>query len=76
MLFNLLLMKNIGIDRFVLGFAGSLVLISLFLSSFFYDKFIYLAWFASFMMLQSAFTKFCPIAWFVKKLGFKSVNFF
>lgn len=65
-----------SIDRIVIGFAGSLILISVICVTMISIKFIYLTAFIGFMMLQSTFTGFCPIAIVLKKLGFKSVSFF
>jgi hypothetical protein len=65
-----------SIDRIVIGFGGSIILISVILITIISIKFIYLTAFIGFMMLQSTFTRFCPIAIVLKKLGFKSVSFF
>lgn len=65
-----------SIDRIIIGFAGTVVLISVILVALISINFIYLTSFIGFMMLQSTFTRFCPIAIVLKKLGFKSVNFF
>ena len=59
------------IDRFVLGFAGTMILISLLLSHFHSP---YWLWFTAFVganLLQSAFTGFCPAAKIVKLFGIK-----
>lgn len=58
-----------NIDRFVLAFAGSAILVSLLLSQFHHP---YWLWFTAFVganLLQSAFTGFCPLAKIIKKLG-------
>ncbi len=65
-----------SIDRFIIGFAGAMVLIGTLLGMFVSEKFLYLSLFIGFMLFQSAITKFCPMAWIVKKLGFQSKNFF
>jgi hypothetical protein len=60
-----------NVDRIVLLFAGSFVLISLLLSQI---HSIHWLWFTAFVganLVQSAFTGFCPIARVVKFLGFK-----
>ena len=59
------------IDRLVLAFAGSFVLISLVLSQVHHP---YWLWFTAFVganLLQSAFTGFCPLAKILKAVGIK-----
>jgi len=58
-----------NIDRFIIGFAGSLVLIGTLLGMFVNDKFLYLSLFIGFMLLQASITNFCLMAWIVKKFG-------
>ena len=65
-----------SIDRFIMGFAGSMVLIGTLLGMFVNHNFLYLSLFIGFMLFQSSITKFCPMAWVVKKLGGQSKNFF
>ncbi|MGO9231130.1 MAG: DUF2892 domain-containing protein [Bryobacteraceae bacterium] len=60
-----------NLDRAVLVFAGSMILISLALSRLFSPAWLLLTAWVGVMMLQSAFTRFCPAAWFFKKLGVK-----
>lgn len=60
------------IDRLVLAFAGSFILISLLLSVVHSP---YWLWFTAFVganLLQSAFTGFCPLAIILKALGVKT----
>jgi len=57
------------IDRIVLAFAGSMVLLSLVLSQTFSPYWLLLAAFVGLNMLQSSFTGFCPLAIILKKLG-------
>ncbi len=60
------------IDKFVLRFAGSMVLLSLLLAHFVSP---YWLWFTAFVganLLQSSFTGFCPLAIVLKKTGMKS----
>jgi len=60
-----------SIDRVVLAFAGSFVLISLVLSQVHHP---YWLWFTAFVganLLQSAFTGFCPLAKILKAVGIK-----
>lgn len=61
-----------SIDRMVLAFAGIMVLLSLLLSVFFTPWFLLLAAFVGLNMLQSAFTRVCPLAMILKRLGFAS----
>lgn len=60
------------IDRIILILAGSMVLLSLVLSSFFSPYWLWLAAFVAVMMIQSAFTGFCPAAMVLKKMGVKT----
>ena len=60
-----------SIDRLVVAFAGSFVLISLVLSQVHHP---YWLWFTAFVganLLQSAFTGFCPLAKMLKAIGIK-----
>ena len=59
-----------------MGFAGSVVLIATLLGMLVNTNFLYLSLFIGFMLLQASITKFCPLAWIVKKLGGQSKNFF
>ena len=65
-----------SIDRIIMGFAGSMVLIGMLLGMLINSNFLYLSLFIGFMLLQSSITKFCPMAWIIKKLGGQSKNFF
>jgi hypothetical protein len=60
-----------SIDRIVLAFAGSMILLSLALAYSFSVYWLLLAAFVGLNMLQSAFTGFCPLASILKKLGVK-----
>lgn len=65
-----------NLDRMVLAFAGSMILISLLLSQLHH---VYWLWFTAFIglnLLQSAFTGFCPLAMLLKKLGVAEGNAF
>jgi hypothetical protein len=60
-----------SIDRMVMAFAGSFILISLALAHWHSP---YWLWFTAFVganLFQSAFTGFCPLAIILKKLGVK-----
>lgn len=57
------------IDRFVLAFAGAVILLSLVLSQLHSVNWLWLTAFVGLNLLQSAFTGFCPLATILKKLG-------
>lgn len=57
------------IDRFVLAFAGAMILISLSLSQLHSIYWLWLTAFVGANLLQSAFTGFCPLASILKKVG-------
>ncbi len=59
------------IDRMVLAFAGTVVLLGVALAYFVHPWWIGLTVFAGVNMIQSAFTGFCPAAMVFKKLGGK-----
>ena len=59
------------IDRVVVAFAGSLVLISLVLSQVHHPYWLWLTAFVGANLLQSAFTGFCPLAKILKAIGVK-----
>jgi hypothetical protein len=58
-----------SIDRFVLAFAGAMVLTSLLLAHYFGPNWLWLAAFVGANLFQAAFTGFCPLAMLLKKLG-------
>lgn len=58
-----------NIDRAVLIFAGSVILISLLLAHFVSYYWLWLTALAGFNMIQSAITGFCPPAILFRKLG-------
>jgi hypothetical protein len=60
-----------SIDRIVLAFAGTMVLLSLALAYAISPWWLLLAAFAGLNLLQSAFTGFCPLAVILKKLHFQ-----
>lgn len=59
-----------NVDRFVLAFAGTMVLLSLALAHFFSPYWLWFTAFVGFNLLQSSFTGFCPLATVLRKLGF------
>jgi hypothetical protein len=60
-----------SIDRIVLAFAGSMVIISLLLGYFVSPYWLLLAAFVGVNLLQSSFTGFCPLAIILKKAGLR-----
>ena len=58
-----------NIDRIILAFAGSMILISLLLGYFVTPAWLLLAAFVGLNLLQSAFTGFCPLAMLLRRLG-------
>jgi Protein of unknown function (DUF2892) len=60
-----------SIDRIVMAFAGSVILISLALSQLHNINWMWLTAFVGFNLLQSSFTGFCPLAMILKKIGAK-----
>jgi len=59
------------IDRVVLAFAGTMILISLVLSLLFSHYWLWLTAFVGANLLQSSFTGFCPLVMILKPLGIK-----
>jgi len=59
-----------SIDRIVLAFAGTMILLSLVLGYYVSPYWLLLAGFVGVNLLQSSFTGFCPLAIILKKLGF------
>lgn len=59
------------IDRFVLAFAGSVILLSLALALLHHPYWLFLTALVGLNLLQSAFTGFCPLAIVLKKAGVK-----
>jgi hypothetical protein len=58
-----------SIDRIVFMFAGTMVLVSLALAQFHSPNWLWLTAFVGFNLLQSAFTRFCPLAIMLRRLG-------
>ena len=58
-----------NIERIILAFAGSMILISLLLGYFVAPAWLLLAAFVGLNLLQSAFTGFCPLAMLLRRLG-------
>jgi hypothetical protein len=58
-----------SIDRWVMSFAGAMVLASLILAHFVNANWLWLAAFVGANLLQASFTGFCPLAMLLKRLG-------
>ncbi len=65
-----------NIDRAVLAFAGSVVIVSLALAHFISPWWLLLTLFVGLNLLQASFTGFCPLAMVLRRLGVKSGNAF
>ncbi|MCM2476631.1 DUF2892 domain-containing protein [Rhizobium sp. CG5] len=60
-----------SLDRMVLAFAGTMVLLSVVLTLFVHPLFVWFTVFIGANLLQSAFTGFCPAAMLFRKLGIR-----
>ncbi|MDA8231516.1 MAG: DUF2892 domain-containing protein [Magnetospirillum sp.] len=60
-----------SIDRFVMAFAGTVILASLLLAHYHSPNWLWLTAFVGVNLLQTAFTGFCPLAIILKKVGLK-----
>ena len=59
------------VNNGVMAGAGVMVILSVVLAAYVSPAFIWLTVFVGVMMLQSAFTGFCPMAMILKKMGLK-----
>ena len=60
-----------SIDRLVMAFAGSFILLSLLLAHFHTPNWLWFTAFVGANLLQASFTGFCPLAMILKKIGVK-----
>ncbi|MHA7815153.1 MAG: YgaP family membrane protein [Pseudohaliea sp.] len=60
------------IERLVLAFAGTFILLSLVLAHFVHPGWLWFTAFVGANLLQSAFTGFCPLAVVLRRLGRQS----
>lgn len=60
-----------SLDRTVLAFAGTMVLVSLALTHWVHPGFVWLTAFVGVNLFQSAFTGFCPAAMAFRKIGIR-----
>lgn len=58
-----------SVDRLVLAFAGTFIIASIVLSHFHHPYWLFFTLFVGLNLLQAAFTKFCPLAIFLKMAG-------
>jgi hypothetical protein len=65
-------MRGMTIDLKIRAFAGAVILLSLALAYFYSRAWLFLTLFVGFNLLQSAFTKFCPLEMVFKKLEKKA----
>jgi DUF2892 family protein len=61
----------VTVQRAVLAFAGSMILLSLLLAWLVHPGFLWLTAFVGVNLLQSAFTGFCPLAIVLRKAGLR-----
>ncbi|MFM7066527.1 MAG: DUF2892 domain-containing protein [Gammaproteobacteria bacterium] len=61
-----------NLDRAVVAFAGTMVLLSLALAHYVNPQWLWFTAFVGANLLQSAFTGFCPLAIILRKLGVQS----
>jgi hypothetical protein len=61
-----------NIDRFVMAFAGTVVLLSVLLGINLSANWFWLTGFVGLNLLQASFTGFCPLATVLRKVGLKS----
>jgi len=59
-------------ERALMAFAGFMVLVSLVLTYYVHENFVWFTAFVGANLFQSAFTGFCPAVIIMKKLGLKS----
>ncbi|MCG8428343.1 MAG: DUF2892 domain-containing protein [Chromatiales bacterium] len=57
------------VERIVLAFAGTAILVSLLLSHYHNPNWLWFTAFVGVNLLQSSFTGFCPLATILKKMG-------
>lgn len=65
-----------SIDRLVMAFAGTFILVSLALSHYHNINWLWFTAFVGANLLQASFTGFCPLAMILKKFGAKAGHAF
>ena len=63
-----------NIERWVMRFAGAMILLSLVLAHFVGGNWLWLTAFVGANLFQSSFSGFCPLAILLKRLGVKPAN--
>jgi DUF2892 family protein len=66
----------VNIDRAVMAFAGTVVIVSLGLAHYVSPWWLLLTLFVGVNLLQASFTGICPLAMILRRLGVKSGNAF
>ncbi|MBS1742081.1 MAG: DUF2892 domain-containing protein [Bacteroidetes bacterium] len=61
-------------ERIVRAVAGSFILISVMLAVFVHSNWLFMTAFVGVNLLQSSFTKFCPLNFILDKMGVKDRN--
>lgn len=61
-----------SVDRVVMAFAGSVILVSLLLAHYFSPDWLWVTAFVGFNLLQSSFTGLCPLAKVLKAMGLRT----
>lgn len=59
-------------ERIIRSVAGSVILLSIIMSQLHNINWLWLTAFVGFNLLQSSFTKFCPLEWGLKRFGVES----
>jgi hypothetical protein len=62
---------NMNLDKFVMLFAGMMVLVSVMLTQWHHQNWIWLTGFIGINMIQASLTGFCPVVFVMKKAGLK-----
>jgi hypothetical protein len=60
-----------NLDKFVFMFAGTMVLLSVFLTQWYHQNWVWLTVFIGLNMIQASLTGFCPVVFAMKKAGIK-----
>ena len=60
-----------NLDKFVFMFAGMMVLLSVILTQWYHQNWIWLTVFIGLNMIQASITGFCPVVFAMKKAGIK-----
>ena len=66
------LLAGVKIEKLVLAFAGTVVLVSLSLGIWVHMNWFFLTAFVGLNLLQSSFTGFCPLAIILRKMGLQA----